>query len=445
MKRIVVCILISILLLYCYGGKVKDKFLKGNFESNIRIPLKKLKSNEDKFYAGLSYFNYDSIYGWERGFYLVRSSKYSQSDFLNNIKKYIPKMLNDEKKLSYFIINAFYNQMYDVVRNLFTKEYYDLVYLGNRDQWWDQCEKVRHFLKGNSLHPRYLYLEKNDNCIKAKEKPFSLAVKNEKIDGIYYKKDDLFYVIALNENFFLGNIAKKYTKFEKRRIELDQKDIDSGYKFAIYFGKIKAGYMYEFLRDAGDYYELFVTIKTSKFFDKIYKIRDYNYFKLRKDDLAVIYSKENIKEGHYKTHRWAQYYPEDFYGIYKGKEKMSLPIYAQDTYSILYLIKAQLPNCIERANFISVRRTYPFKLNYSKKTFKIKGETIKGIAVQPEYLGQKPIRKGYDGEFFFDGETFEPVYSKTKTEYGDLTAYVIKKINEKKWLEEGNNYENFRN
>ncbi|MCD6579120.1 DUF3108 domain-containing protein [bacterium] len=442
---------IGLFLIYIFSlmnaNSVYDNFKEGNYKANVKMGLNGLYSADDYFYAGLSYFAFDNLNGWERGFYLFKKSKkYSQAKFLRALQKEFPKLFLDNKKLTLLALFSIYGQMYDFLYRILDKDYKEYLYEGNWDQWWNTCEEIRHYLKNERLHPTLISLVEKENVIFLQGKAVEFSYKNNKLSYMAIDNKEIRYFLQLKKKFLYGNVAKKYGKFKERVINISPDEINTGFKFKVYFGKIKAGYMYYFLKEKDGYYELYVNIRTTSFLSSFYKIRDYIYIKLRKSDFLPIYYFENLHEGSYKAKRWTKLDPENFKGFYKGKEGMGLGNFTQDSYSLLYLIKASLPNKLDEFTLISRKMVYPFELKYKKKTIKIKGKKIKGISVLPSArfkLNDK--QKGFSGEFFFDTTNNIPIYSKTFTKYGTLTAYFEKELDSQDFEKEDIKYENFRN
>ncbi len=445
MKKYYFALFLIFLFIHISANSVYDNFIKRDYKANVKKGLNRLHSADDYFYAGLSYFAFNNLKGWSRGFYLFKKSKkYSQANFLRALGNTFPQLFKDNKKITMIVILSIYNQMYDFFLRLLDNDYRKYMNEGNWDQWWNTCEQIRHYFKENRLYPTLVTLVEKDDAVIIKGKNISFFYKSSRIHSITAGSKDIRYFLQLKDKFLYGNVARKYGKLKKRIVNIPAKEINSGYKFKVYFGKIKAGYMYYFLKEKNDYYELYVSIRTTSFLSNLFKMRDYIYIRLRKGDFLPIYYFENIHEGRYRAKRWVTLDPDNFQGLFKDNERIGIGNFTQDSYSLLYLIKETLPKKLSEFTLISRKTVYPFNLEYKNKTIRVHGKKIEGISVKPIArfkLNNK--QKGFSGEFFFCKKNNIPYYSKTFTKYGVLTLYLEKEIGAQDFEREDIHYENF--
>ncbi len=439
MKRVALLFLIIFSAASFCG--IKEDFLAGRYEPIIKIPLEKLKTCDDKFYAGCAYLNYEPVKSWERGFYLISSSSAGDAAFLAVLNKELEHLKKDPMKLSRLFIFSVYSQMYGTILGLLYPDYASYCYDGNADQWRDTCELLRKSFKTNTMHPSVCAGTFKDGRIIFKEKNTVFEISGDSVKSILLNGEEIFYALYRDIGYLPGNIALKYGIFEKRPVEIAASDIGRAYKYTVYFGKIKAGTTYTYLKDEGDHYTLYVHTKTAPFFDLMFKMRDYVSVKLRKGDFATLYLYENLSEGSYKAVRWTEFFPEEYYALYKGKERVSLPVYAQDNYSLIYLIKNMLPVKYGKINVISRKKVFPFELVYESGDQK-GGDRM--LTISLKYTGQFELKNKFSFELLFNETKKETVYSRSQTEYGSLTSQFDGAVSEKEWMKEIGSYENFR-
>ncbi len=454
MKKYALLLLIITPLLIFGKADYKKNFSNKKYTDNVRIELRHIDKGEDSLYAGLSHFALTpEVPIWERGFYLLKRSERSEANLLNNLKKSFPDIFSDKRRLTILIMYIFYNQQYDMLRRLFTEEYESYLYPGNLDQWWDICEDVRHFIKKQGIHPKYMdFVSLSSNLIHTEVKDssggrregFEFHFKGDLLDRITVYGNELYTYAQRENGFSIGPFALLENNTSPE-IDIDANDLDSGYMFSLEFNGVKAGRMLHYLKDSGDVLDLFVSIKTTGLIKALFTMDDKIHVQIRKSDLEVLRIKEDIKQGNYRAERDTIFSPSELTAVYNNKEKVYLADFTRDSYSVMYLLRWLLPEQLNKLNLISRKRVYPFELEYKKGSEKLSGKKIEGIWIIPSYTGRRKLKEDASTRFFFGKDGKLPLLSLSKTSFGVLKATFEKKLNIEEYTKLGGYYEDTGN